>query len=439
MRRRAVTLLVVGLVILGSAAAAAVIHLLLGLLTLSIAVPANPEGRRAASALAQVFAAEHPRVRIRTAPVPDLAAAAASLDTRSSDLAIVRSDGAGQNSQTLAILRRDAVVFVAPAGRIDGVRALRGHAVGLLDGRPLDAKLLDLILQHYAVPPETVRRRVFTLEQLPEAVRRREVDVLFVVAPAASGAWLSLYAALRKGGEDRPRTFEIDEAAAIAKEQPVLETLDVPKGTFQGSLPSPGDDITTLSVSYRLAATAAMPDWLAGEITREVLTDKSRLAALDRDLAGIEAPDPDDKTQALPIHTGTAAYLSGNLPSLSDQMQNAVYWLGLVASGMASMGAAGAALYQRLRPRQPPTRVMRLLEIWLAVPDAEPRALDDLVAEADAIAAAAIRAEALGRAESTEMRLVTLLVSHVREAVRRCRMPAREHPQEREAASATAR
>ncbi|WP_336492073.1 TAXI family TRAP transporter solute-binding subunit [Methylobacterium nigriterrae] len=427
MRRPTTTLLIVILVVAGSAAAAVLIHMLLGLLTLTIAVPSNAEGRRAGSALAQVFAAEHPRVRVRITPVQDLTAAASALDG-GSDLAIVRSDAAGQNSQTLVILRRDAVVFVALGHGIDGVRALHGHTVGLLDERMLDAKLLDLILQHYAVSPGAVRRRVLSLDQLPEAVRRREIDVLFVIAPAASGSWLSLFTALRKAGEDRPRTFEVDEAAAIAKEHPVLETIDVPKGTFQGSLPSPGDDITTLSVSYRLAASAAMPDWLAGEITREILTSKSKLAALDGDLTGIEAPDPDDKTQALPIHTGTAAYLSGNLPSISDQLQNAVYWVGLVASGLASLCAAGAAVYQRVRPRRPPTSVMRLLEIWLAVPSADPGELDALEGEADALAAATIRAEALGRVESTELRLVTLLVSHVREALQRRRALARGSP-----------
>lgn len=97
-------------------------------------------------------------------------------------LAIVRSDAAGQSSQTLAILCRDAVVFVALEGGVDNVRTLRGHTVGLLDGRPLNAKLLDLILQHYAVPPDTVRRRLLTLDQVPEAAQRREVDALFVVA-----------------------------------------------------------------------------------------------------------------------------------------------------------------------------------------------------------------------------------------------------------------
>jgi TRAP-type uncharacterized transport system substrate-binding protein len=103
----------------------------------------------------------------------------------------------------------------------------------------------------------------------------------------------------------------VDEAAAIAKHYPLLETLDIPKGTFDGSLPAPDDDITTLSVSYRLLARAAMPDWVAAEITQHVLTQKPKLAALDESLAGIEAPDTDDKSSALPIHSGTEAYLRG--------------------------------------------------------------------------------------------------------------------------------
>lgn len=424
------TFAVAGLVVVAAAAIALVVHLFLGLLTLDLAVAAsNADGKRAAAALVQVFAADHPRLRIRTTSVPTLVAAGAALDRGEADLAIVRSDAAGQAAQTLVILRRDAVVFVAPGGSpVDGVRGLRGRTVGLLNGRPLDATLLDRILAHAAVPPADVRRRMLTLDGLPEALRRREVDALLVVAPTESALWLPLYVALRKDGDGDPRTFAVDEAAAIAKEHPVLDTLDVPKGTFQGALPAPGDDITTLSVSYRLAARTAMPDWQAGAITGAVLAGKSRLAALDDDLSGIEAPDTDDKTQALPIHSGTVAYLTGNLTSLSDQVQNAGYWLGMVSSAAASLCALAVALYHRVRPTQPPTRVMRLLEIWLAVPGAGADDLDALEGEADALAAAAIRAEAHGRVESTEMRLVTLLVAHVREAVQRRRTRVRERP-----------
>ncbi|MGU3537717.1 TAXI family TRAP transporter solute-binding subunit [Methylobacterium sp. A54F] len=421
-RGRAATL-AVALIVVAAAVLAVLSHLLLGLLTLTIAVAGtSAEDRQAAAALTQHFAAQHPRVRIRTVLAPDRLGAAAALDRGESQLAIVRSDAAAQDGQTLAILRRDAAVFVAPGGSpADSVLKLRGTTVALLDGRKLDPRLLDLVLAHFGIPPDSVRREILTIDQLTEAARHRRISAVFVVAPAAGKVWLPLYTALRKGS-GAPRTFEVEEAAAIAREHPVLDTIDLPKGTFVGSLPAPGDDITTLSVSHRLVARSAMPDWLAGEITREVLTGKPKLVALDDDLAGIEAPDTDDKVQALPIHPGTAAYLSGSLPSLSDQAQNAAYWLGLMVSGLASLSAAGMALHQRYRPRRPSSRVMRLLEIWLAVRTAADETLDALEAEADALAAEAIRAEAHGRTESMEMRLVTLLVAHVRDAAQRRRV-----------------
>lgn len=410
------------------------VHLLLGLLALRIAAAPGHNGTRAASALAQVFATDHPRLRVRLVPVPTLSAAADALGRDDADLAVVRSDEAGRHGQTLVILRREAAMFVAPGHHdpVDGVAKLRGRSVGLLSDHALDGRLLDRVLTHYGIDPGSVRRAVVGLDALPGALRERRFDALFVVAPVDGAVWLPLYAALREAGA--PRTFEVGEAAAIARDDPGLETLDVAKGTLQGSLPAPGDDVTTLSVSYRLVARGAMPDWLAGAITQEVLTRKPQLAALDRDLSGIEAPDTDDKSAALPLHSGAVAYLTGNLDSLSDQVQNALYWMGLLASGVASLGAAAVAVYQRVRPRRPPTRVMRLLEIWLAARGTGARELGAgelgaLEAEADELVHATVQAEAHGRAEESEMRLVALLAAQVRQTVGRRRRSERPRPE----------
>lgn len=397
-------------------------HLLLGLLSLSLAVPrASLEDRHAATALIQLFSNNHPHVRIKTVLETDRLATAAALDRGDSQLAILRSDASAEDGQTLAILRRDAAVFVAPGGSsVTSVEKLRGATVGLLDGRKLDHKLLDLILSHFGIPVDSVHREILTIDELFTAAKQKRINAVLVVAPLASKTWLSVYSSLRKAS-GTPHTFEVDEAAAIAREHPVFDTIDIPKGTFVGSLPAPGDDITTLSVSHRLIAKSSMPDWLAGEITREVLTSKPKLVALDDDFTGIEAPDTDDKTQALPIHPGAAAYLSGNLPSVSDQVQNLGYWLGLMASAIATLSAAGAAFYQRIRPQQPSPRVMRLLEIWLAVPAADVSELEKLEAETDTHAAAAIRNEVEEPSETVELRLVSLLVAHIREATQRRR------------------
>ena len=418
--RRTILIAAIAIIVL-SAGCAIAIHLLVGLLTLRIAVASShSDGERAATALVRVFAANHPRVRVRTVLEPSLPAVTAAFDAGRSELAIVRSDAAGQNAQTLVILRQDAAMFVAPdRSGIDGIAKLAGRTVGLLDGRRIDSQLLDLVLDHYGVRREDVRRKPIGLAQLEEALRKREIDVIFIVAPVRSRSWFALYGALRKHAGGAPKTFEIDETAAIAQQNPVLETIDVPKGTFQGSLPSPADDIPTLSVSYRLVASSTMPDWLAGEITKEILTNKQRLATADADLVGIQAPDPDDKKDGLPIHSGTAAYLSGNLPSTSDQAQNVLYWIGLVASAAASLFAASAAIYSRVRPRRPPARVMRLLEIWLAIRDASHDELEAYAREADALVADAVRDEANGHSKGAELRLIPLVASHVRDAIQR--------------------
>jgi TRAP-type uncharacterized transport system substrate-binding protein len=406
-------------VVIAAAAGAILVHALLGLLELKLAVAeTSGEDRQAATALIGLFAADHPRVRIRTVLTPDRQSTAAALDGGEAQLALVRADAAPQDGQTLVITRRDAAVFVVPGGsHVDNVAKLRGETVALLDGRKLDARLLDLILTHYGVPPGSVRREVLTVDQLTDAARHHRIGAVFVVAPVAGKLWLPLYTALRKGS-GAPRTLEVDEAAAIAREHPILSTIDLPKGAFVGSVPAPSDDITTLSVSHRLVARSGMPDWLAGEITREVLTGKPKLVALDDDLAGLEAPDTDDKVQALPIHPGAAAYLSGNLPSMSDQAQSLAYWLGLMASAIASLTATGLALHHRYRARQPPARVTRLLEIWLAVRAAEPAALDRLGAEADRIVEAVVREGTRRRTEGAEMWLVALLATHVHAAIR---------------------
>lgn len=407
-------------VVVAAAAGAILVHVLLGLFELKLAIAeTSTEDRRAATALIGLFSAEHPRVRIKTVLAPDRLGTATALDRGEAQLALVRADAAPQDGQTLVITRRDAAVFVVPGGsHVDSVAKLRGETVALLDGRKLDPRLLDLILTHYGVPRESVRREVLTVDQLTEAARHHRIGAVFVVAPVAGTVWLPLYTALRKGS-GVPRTFEVDEAAAIARDHPILDTIDLPKGAFVGSIPAPGDDMTTLSVSHRLVARSGMPDWLAGEITREVLTGKPKLVALDDDLDGIEAPDTDDKVQALPIHPGAAAYLSGNLPSLSDQAQSVAYWLGLVASAIASLSATGMALHYRYRSQRPPMRVMRLLEIWSAARTADPAALDRLRAETDALVEAVVREEAHRRTESVEMRLVALLTNHVHEVIRR--------------------
>lgn len=199
--RRSHTTVIALCVIAGAAAVAALIHLLLGPLSLDIAVAkTSEEDRQAAQALTQLFETQHPRVRIRTIYEPDRLGTAAALDTSETQLTLVRSDAAPKDGQTLVILRRDAIVFVAPGGSTaDSVAKLKGSTVGLFDGRKLDPRLLDLILTHFGAPPASVHRKVLTIDRLTEAARSRQIGSVFVVVSVGSAVWLPLFTALRKG------------------------------------------------------------------------------------------------------------------------------------------------------------------------------------------------------------------------------------------------
>lgn len=414
-------LLFVGAIVAVAIVVALVVHLTLALFTLRVAVASvRGDGLRIAAALSHLFATQDRRLRLRLLPEADLPAAAAALDAGRSELAIVRSDAAGQSGQTVVVTRRDAVMFASrPDSGVARIDQMAGRSVGIVAGRRIDAQLLDTVLRHYGIAPDAVRRSFVDPGRVPEVVTHGAVDVLFVVAPVDSDIWLTVLSPLRKAAGAEPRLLEVGEAAAIAKAAPVLETIDLPRGSLRGANAAPSDDVTTLSVSYRLVAAPTMPDWMAGEITRQVLAGKLTLASLDPGLVDIAAPDTDDKGQGLPVHPGTLAYLNGTLVTLSDRIQNALYWLGLLASGAVSLGAAAFAFYQRLRPAQPTTRIMRLLEIWIAIRDADRDEIATLELEADGIVAETVRDALHKRTARTEMDEAVLLASNIRSAVER--------------------
>ena len=116
------------IVLVCSASLAYVTQRLLGLLTLRIAIPSSTlDGRQAAIAFVRFFSSEHPRIRFVTVEAPDLIGTANALDKGQAQLAVVRSDAFPRDGRTLAILRKDAAVIIAPGkGDVDDVPALKG-------------------------------------------------------------------------------------------------------------------------------------------------------------------------------------------------------------------------------------------------------------------------------------------------------------------------
>jgi len=238
------------------------------------------------TAFASITEATHPRIHIKLVQVADFAASAKAIEDHATDLGIVRSDAViPTNGETIAILRRDVVAFVVPAkSPIDKIPSIAGKTIDIPQGplQTYNEQTLDSILSCYNIPASLVKRVFLPLAEIGAAVHNKHVVAVLAVGPT-------------------PRILAIDEADAINKRFPGLESIDVPAGAFRGRPPTPDDTVTTLAITYRFVAPNTMLDAMAGAIARSIFKTKAQLVAKTPLASQIEAPDPDDKNPFLPV------------------------------------------------------------------------------------------------------------------------------------------
>ena len=329
--------------------------------------PPGSAAYRFITAFASVTEATHPRVRIKLVQVADLAASAKAIEDHATDLGIVRSDGViPSNGETIAILRRDVVAFVVPAkSPIDKIPSLAGKTIGIPQGplQKYNEQTLNSILSYYNIPANSVKRVFLPLAEIGAAVHDKQVAAVLAVGPIGPGEAVDVVGAIKLATKGAPSILAIDEADAINKRFPGLESIDVPAGAFRGRPPIPDDTVTTLAITYRFVAPNTMLDAVAGAIARSLFKTKAQLVAKTPLARQIEAPDPDDKNPVLPVHPGVASYLNSGEQSFFDEFQQYFYLGGMLLS-MA--GSAIALLVGRLNRKKSESdlrQIDRLIEL----------------------------------------------------------------------------
>ena len=385
--------------------------------------PAGSAAYRFISAFAAVTEATHPRIRIQLVPVADLAGSAKALEGHATDLAIIRSDAEiPANGQTIAILRRDVVAFIVPGNSpVDKIPALVGKTVGIPTG-PLQSyneKTLDTILSYYDIPAKSVKRVFLPLVDIGAAVRERHVAAVLAIGPMAPGEVVDVVNAIKLATRTVPTLLGIDEADAINKRFPGLESIDVPSAAFRGRPPVPDDTVTTLAVTYRFVAPDTMLDAVAGAIARSLVMTKAQLTAKTPLASQIETPDPDENNPILPIHPGVANYLSNGEQSFFDEFQRYFYMGGMAISVAGSLIAVVVGQVKRRKSESDLKQIDRLIAIAdqalsaQAVYDLKP--LDE---ELNRIVAWVVQRQAAGAADSAAF---AIAIDHARRAIQRQR------------------
>jgi TRAP transporter TAXI family solute receptor len=390
---------------------------------LRVAVPRDSDDQSIMALAALNFAKDLEGVRLKLIAVDGLAESSRALEEGRADLAIARSDVAMPPSgQTVLIMRRSAVVLVAPAQ--SGLRAiddLRGHKIGILQTVPAEKAdnqlLLDTVLSQYDVSPASVKRVPLSFAELARAIERKEVDAVFAVGVPGSEGLTEAVSTIAMAGHGPPLFLPIAEAKAIAQRSPRYEEVEVTRGAFGGAQPKPATDFDTLGVSTRLVARNSLSNDTAGEVTRLMLAARPAIAARIPLANRIEAP-PADKGAALPVHPGVLAFLDDEEQSFFEKYSDAFYIGAMCLSVLGTGLAAAAARLTRHNTADADKIVCRLIEITKAARSAQNAAeLDDYEEEADELLAQALAPATVHVLSVNRMGALSLALNQVRHAI----------------------
>jgi hypothetical protein len=281
--------------------------------------------------------------------------------------------------------------------------------------------LLDTILGYYNISPHRVGREFLSIEETGEAIAKKQVAGILALGPVGPGPLSKAIASIAHATRSPPELIGDKQAEAIAKLLTGVESNDIEAGAFGGASPRPEEDLTTLTVTYRLVGKYSLPDFVVGEVARLLFLAKARLIAVSPIAHQIEEPDTDDKNDELPVHPGAAAFFSGEQTSMVDSATSILYLasivLGIFGSGFAWL--LGSRRSSRTAKGQ--MEIDRLISIMREARSASLEELDRLEDEIDTIVARSLGQGAEKSLDADQLKILSIVVHQARLALNRKR------------------
>jgi TRAP-type uncharacterized transport system substrate-binding protein len=236
------------------------------------------------------------------------------------------------------------------------VADLAGKRVGIVGGNEASADLLNVVLNHYGVPPSKVQISQIEPADVATAVQKGAVDVLFVAGAATGKAISDTVAAATQNGV-APTFIEIDHADGIAKRNTAFDSESIDAGTFGGNPPTPNDDLKSLTFAEYLVARKTFNHNSIAELSKLIYTSRLAIASQMSSEIKISAPSTDKDAEVL-AHPGTLDYLNDNQKTFFDKYGDDIFY-GMLIFPVFGSAIAGVASYLRSDSR---TRRLRLLQ-----------------------------------------------------------------------------
>src|SRR5918994_3186748 len=334
-------------------------------------------------------------IRLRIVPFDDVKSSAEALQQGKVDLAVVRPDVLlPTNSATVAILREEALVVVAPAAnKIADFAGLEKKRLGVVSHHDADLPVIGSVLRHYDLASPNLTLVPLDVAGVAEAFSSKRVDALAFVAPPVSREAGEIMRPVLVASAGKVSVIPVDEAEALALKMPALSAATVPVGSLAGRPKLPTEEIKTIAVSYRLMARTDLDRVTISKVAQYLFQMRSRIAQAAPSVNLMKAPETETSTSAtLPNHQGAIDYFNREQMTFMDRYGD-LLWLALFASGGLGSGFAWVAqLFVRKRRELVDQVLDRVLCILGEAPEAKtPAELDALAIEIDGLVTHAVR------------------------------------------------
>jgi uncharacterized protein len=275
-------------------------------------------------ALAQVIQHNHRRIRIQVRETSGSRENMQLLATNQVQLAIVQSDTPGESSvRAIASLFPEVFHLIAQRNRqIRTIADLRGKRVALMPKGSGSYTFFWQVLQHYGLQKTELQTIALPPAQASEQFQRGQVDALFRSIALGNKEMRSLIQATDA------TLVSIDQVPALklSLATPYLDTIQVPKGTYQGDPAIPAQDQTNAAVQAMLLTNTTVSDNVIRSITASLYEHRNELASLTPRAATITPPRPREGL-GLPLHPAAQEYYNQDQPGFLQEYAEAMGFL----------------------------------------------------------------------------------------------------------------
>lgn len=383
--------------------------------------PRDSAEARLVEAYASALAERRRDVRMKVVLFDDVRQSAEALQQNKVDLAVVRPDVLlPSNGLTVAILRDETVIIVAPAAsKIADFLGLSGKRLGVVSHHEADLPALTAIAAHYDLSPPAITLVPLTVDEVEAALTGKRVDALAFVAAPVGQETATLMRAAFKAFAGKLTVIPVAESQALALKTPALSEATIPVGSLGGRPRQPAEEVKTVGVSYRLMSRQETERNTVSKVAQYLFQMRSRIAQTAPGINLLKAPETETSTSAvLPNHPGAVDYFNREQLTFMDQYGD-LLWLGLFAAGgLSSAFAWVAQLFVRKRRELVDQVLDRLLCILSDARESKTIGdLKDLSAEIDGLVTHAVRHMRRRTASTRVMSTLMLAIDSARAAI----------------------